>query len=148
MLTTVEIKGNFDRQDGVSSVSGTLFFTLSQRDFDGSTVIEPAVQAVPLDGEGEFSGVRLWPNERGRMGSTYRVEYQKEGAAKPDLIEAALFVPDADAPLDLADLLMANTIARESRLSRIIPISAEVFVQRQEAGTLVDALYLVEGEAA
>ncbi|MDO5631778.1 MAG: hypothetical protein Q4G22_08065 [Paracoccus sp. (in: a-proteobacteria)] len=148
MLTTVELKGNFDRQDGVSSVSGTLIFTLSQRDFDGSTVIEPAAQTVPLDGEGEFTGVRLWPNERGRMGSTYRVEYQKAGAAKPDLIEPALFVPDSAAPLDLADLLLMNTVARETRLSRIIPISADVFAQRQQAGTLVEALYLVEGEAA
>lgn len=148
MLTTVEIKGNFDRQDGESTVTGTLYFTLSHRDFDGTTVIEPTQQAVPLDQEGEFAGIRLWPNERGRANSSYRVEYLAAGASRREVIEKAMFVPEAAEPLDLADLLLASTVARAGGIDRIISLTAEAFAERQSAGSLVDALYLIEGIAA
>lgn len=148
MVTTVEIIGNFDRQDGSSAVTGTLYFTLSQRDFDGPTLIEPVQQAVPLDGEGSFAGVRLWPNDRGRMNSTYRVEYLPGGASNREVIDKALFVPESGGPHDLSDLLTASAVARKSGLDRIVPISAEDFATRMDAGTLADALYLVEGAEA
>lgn len=145
MAITAEIRGNFDRQDGADGVSGTLIFTLSGRDFDGSILIEPAQQTVELDAEGAFQGLRLWPNDRGRMNTTYRVEYLTGGSAKREVIEAQLFVPETGGPHDLADLILANDVARQSQIERIIPITAEEFAERQSGGSLKDALYLIEG---
>ena len=147
MVATVEISGNFDRQDGRNTVTGTLYFTLSKRDFDGTTVIEPVQQDVELDGEGRFA-VQLWPNDRGRTGSTYLVEYLPAGGRKREVLDPALFVPEASASHDLSDLLLASSLAQNSKIARIVPITAEEFAAKQSAGTLTDALYLVEGTLA
>lgn len=148
MAAIVEISGNFDRQDGISIVSGTLYFTLTKRDFDGRTLIEPIQQAVELNAEGEFAGVRLWPNDRGRTNSRYRLEYLPAGASKREVLEPELFVPETGGPHDLADLMLTSELARNSRIDRIVPISAAEFDARQSAGVLADALYLVEGAQA
>lgn len=148
MATTVELQGNFDRQDGTDRVAGTLYLTLNRRDFDGDTMIEPGVQQIDLDTAGRFAGVRVWPNDRGRTKSRYRLEYLPAGGSRRELIEAELFVPETGGPHNLSDLLLASAVARDSRIDRIIPITATDFAARQSAGTLSDALYLIAEDAA
>ncbi|MCQ0969092.1 hypothetical protein MLD63_01410 (plasmid) [Paracoccus sp. TK19116] len=145
MIQTVQINGNFDRQDGTSAVSGELFFTLSKRDFDGATIVEPITQAVTLDADGAFAGVTMWPNDRGRSNSRYIVEYLPEGAARRELITKTMFVPEAGGPHELSDLLLAANLATSLNLDRVVRISSSDYDQRLSAGTLTDGLYLVEG---
>ena len=145
MIQTVHINGNFDRQDGTSAVAGELFFTLSRRDFDGPTIVEPVTQPVKLDADGAFEGLSLWPNDRGRSNSRYVVEYQPEGSARREVITKALFVPEAGGPHELSDLLLAANLAGSLHLDRVVRISATDYDKRLNAGTLNDGLYLVEG---
>lgn len=145
MVQTVEINGNFDKQNGASAVSGKLYFTLNKRDFDGPTIIEPIAQAVELDDAGAFSGLALWPNDRGRTNSAYLVEYMAMGSSRKEVIAKTLFVPESTVPHQLSDLILASDLASSIRVDRVIPISAADYEQRLTAGTLQDALYLVEG---
>lgn len=144
MVATVEIRGNFDRQSGATEVSGKLTFRLDKRDFDGTTIVEVETQTVDLAADGTFSGVMVWPNERGRVGSRYRVDFTPTGG-KPETIAAALFVPETGGPHDLGDLLVMSELARLAKLAAITPITQAQFDSRQAAGTLAsNTLYLVE----
>ena len=144
MATTVEIQGNFDRQDGNSSVSGVLKFTLTKRDYDGLALIEPSTQTVSLDANGEFDGLLLWPNSRGVEGSGYRVEYTPEGG-KTEELSKSLFVPETGGPHHLTWLLKAEQVAAAARIGKVIPTTLADYNARAANGSLVDALYLIEG---
>ena len=144
MVDTVEIRGNFDRQSGLSEVAGTLTFTLDKRDFDGTTIVEAEAQTVQLDENGEFTGLMVWPNDRGRMGSRYKVDFTP-GGGKPVTISAKLFVPETGGPHELGDLLVASELAALAKLAAITSITQAQFDARQAAGTLAsNTLYLVE----
>ena len=145
MVQTVQINGNFDKQDGTSAVAGKLIFTLNKRDFDGTTIIEPTAQYVTLDDEGAFFGVTLWPNDRGRTNSRYIVEYQAAESSGKEIIAEQLFVPEIEGPHELSDLIVSSHLATTLNLDRVVRISADTYDQRLHAGTLSDGLYLVEG---
>lgn len=145
MVQTVEISGNFDKQSGAGAVAGKLFFTLSRRDYDGPTIIEPVEQVIELDDAGAFANLRLWANDRGRSNSRYSVEFQASGTARKEIIVDNLFVPEAGAPHQLSDLILAASLAGPGSVDRLVPISAVDYDAKLGAGTLQDGLYLVEG---
>lgn len=146
MAETVQLAGDFDWQDGDSSVTGTLFFTLTKRDFDGPVIIEPREQQVTLDSEGEFTGLDLWPNDRGRAGSRYKVEFMPGDSNRKVSIHNGIIVPEHGGPHQLGSLLeLADSLAA-SRIAGFSTMTQSQFDERQAAGTLTDGLYLIDYE--
>lgn len=146
MAETVQLAGDFDWQDGESSVTGKLSFTLTKRDFDGPVIIEPRPQEITLDAEGEFSGLQVWPNDRGRSGSRYKVDFTPAGTTRPVAIHSGIIVPELGGPHQLGDLLeLADTLAA-TKIQVLVTMTEAAFEAARIAGSLADGLYLVKVE--
>lgn len=143
MALTVEVRGDFDWQDGESSVLGTLYFTLTKRDYDGSTVIEPREQSVALNAAGEFTGVQLWPTDRGRSGARYKVEFQAANRARREVLHAGIVVPELGGPHQLASLMELTDAIVAARIPTLITMTQAQYDAALTDGTLTDGLYLV-----
>lgn len=121
---------------------GSIEFTMSQRDRDGTATIIPHAVTAKVSGDGSID-VELWPNSRGfagtkytarvraKDGSGYVVTYQAFTVVVPDAETAILAdISDSEPPPSVDDARQQVLLARELR-DETLGLTGQVRTDRQ-----------------